>query len=175
MMKKINWLFIVAGTFMMLYIMVRTGKPLETAATPWGILNLEFAFNVANANAVIKTWALQQTGNISHVKIAIQNTWLDFIFLFFYALFLFYSCKTIAESFEGPLQTMGKFLAMGALNAGLLDIAENAGMLLMLNGFSSNGIALLTSICSFIKWMLALSALLYVLIFGPLYLLKKYK
>jgi len=167
MMKKINWLFLVAGTFIMMYIMASTGRSLNTPATPLGILNLEFAYNSYRANAVIEAWAPIDSNGIDNISVAIKNTWLDFIFLFFYSLFLFYACKSIAESFTGFIYKLGLLFAMGALNAGLLDIAENAGMLITLNGFSTGSMALFTTICSVIKWVLALSALVYVLLAGP--------
>ena len=174
MMKKINWLFLVAGTFIMLYVMASTGKSLNTAATPLGIVNLELAYNHSKAHAVIAAWAHSNSKNgIDNIKVAIKNTWLDFIFLFFYSLFLFYSCKTLADLFTGFIHKLGMFLAMGALNAGLLDIGENAGMLITLHGLSTNSISLFTAICSALKWILALSALAYILLTGPFALYKK--
>jgi len=173
MMKTINWLFIIAGTFIMMYVMMVTGKTLKTPATPLGILDLEFAYNSSKTAHVVKAWSAINPANIDNIKVAIRNTWLDFIFLFFYSLFLFYCCRSIAESFSGFLKKTGNIFAVGALYAGLLDIAENAGMLLTLNDFSSNNIALFTTVCSVIKWLLALVALIYTLLFGPLFLLKK--
>lgn len=173
MMKIINWIFIIAGTFIMIYVMMSTGEPLKTPATPLGILNLEFAYNLPKTTHVLNAWVLTGTAEMDNIKIAIKNTWLDFIFLFFYSLFLFYSCKSIAESFSGRLQKTGKYLAIAAMYAGLLDIAENAGMLLSLNGFSSNELALFTAICATIKWILALAALAYVVLLGPIFLLRK--
>ncbi|CAN5728937.1 hypothetical protein BH11BAC4_BH11BAC4_13050 [soil metagenome] len=175
MTRTINWLFIIAGTFIMIYVMTSTGRTLKTPATPLGIVDLEFAYNTTKTDKVIKTWSITGDANVDNIKVAIKNTWLDFIFLFFYALFLFYSCKSIAESFNGFLQMLGKILAIGALNAGLLDIAENAGMLFTLNGFSSDSIAFFTTLCSVIKWLLALLALAYILLFGPLFLIRKLK
>lgn len=173
MMKTINWIFIVSGTFIMMFVMMQTGKSLKTPATPLGILDLEFAYNAYNANNVVSAWTATSPNSVNNVNVAIKNTWLDFIFLFFYSIFLFFSCKTIGERFNGVLKTIGGILAMGALNAGLLDIAENTGMLFMLNNITSNGIALFTTICAIIKWFLALAAVFYVVLFGPLYLLKK--
>lgn len=174
-MKKINWLFLVAGTFTMLFIMASTGSSLKTPATPRGILNLELAYNNSKVNTVLEAWAPNGLNRTDNIKIAIKNTWLDFIFLFFYSLFLFYACKTISESFTGFINSFGKFLAVGALNAGLLDILENAGMLITLNGFSTTSISLLTTICSVIKWILALSALVYILFIGPFFIYRKIK
>lgn len=173
MMKNINWFFIVAGTLIMVYVMSATGRSLKTAATPGGILNLELAYNKAKVTRILKAWEPGGSNQTDNIRVAISNTWLDFIFLFFYSFFLFYTCKTIAESHKGLMYRFGKVLAIGALNAGLLDIAENAGMLISLNGFTSNSIALLTAICSVIKWTLALTALAYTVILGPLYLLKR--
>ena len=175
MTKKINWLFLVAGTFIMMYIMSSTGRTLKTPATPLGILNLEFAYNNVKAQDVIHAWTPSASSRLDNIKVAIKNTWLDFIFLFFYSLFLFFACKTLSESFTGFVNKLGRFLAMGALNAGLLDIAENAGMLTTLNGFSTNSIAMFTTICSVIKWGLALSALLYVIFTGPFFIYKNIK
>lgn len=66
-------------------------------------------------------------------------------------------------------------MAMAALNAGMLDIFENAGMLFTLNNFSSNGIALFTAVCSALKWFLVLCSVLYILLAGPWVLLRKDK
>jgi hypothetical protein len=172
MMKKINWLFLVGGTFIMIYIMAVTGKSLKTPATPMGIVNLELAYNMAKTRTVLDAWSDGFT-DARNIHAAIKNTWLDFVFLFFYALFLFYACKTISESYTGFTAMLGRLMAAGALNAGLFDIAENAGMLVTLNGFPSASISLFTTVCSVIKWVLALSALAYVLLAGPLYIYKK--
>jgi hypothetical protein len=175
MMKKINWLFLVAGTFIMLYVMASTGESLTTPATPLGILHLEFAYNSSIAHEVMEAWTPTAINPVDNINVAIKNTWLDFIFLFFYSLFLFYACKSISESFTGFINKLGRLLAMGALNAGMLDIVENAGMLITLNGFFSDSISLLTAICSGIKWILALGALIYVLLVGPFFISRKFR
>ena len=169
--KKYRLLFLFAGTLVMMVVMAKTGASLKTPDTPKGILDLEFAYNAAKASAVINAW----TGIIpvDNNLIAIVNTWLDFIFIFFYALFLYYACKMFATSFNGLLHTIGGILAKGALAAGLLDVLENIGMLITLHGTISDSYTLLTFICSITKWVLALAALLYVLITGALLLYKK--
>ena len=175
MIRKINWFFIVAGTLIMMVIMMRTGESLKTPTTPMGILNLEFAYTGETASAVMSAWQTASPSGGDNIQSAIKNTWLDFVFLFFYSLFLFYACKTIAETFSGTLESLGKFLAMGALNAGLLDIAENTGMLLMLHGYTTNSLAMLTTLFAMAKWALALTALVYIIVTLPFYLYKKIK
>ena len=149
-----------AGTLAMIVVMAKTGATLKTPATPKGILDLEFAYNKAKASAVVNAWAgISPVNNIHAAKI---NTWFDFIFLLFYSLFLYHSCKLIAASFSGPLSITGHFIAKGALAAGLLDALENTGMLITLHGPISDTTTLLTFIFSIAKWMLALAAVLYV-------------
>lgn len=174
-MRNINRIFIVAGTLIMMFVMATTGRTLKTKSTPLGIINLELAWNSSRADHVLTAWSVPAPGNIDNIKVAIQNTWLDFIFLFFYSLFLFYLCLQIAENSRGLTRFSGKLMAMAALNAGMLDICENAGMLLTLNNFSSNGITLFTAVCSALKWVLVACSILYILIFGTLSLLKRNK
>lgn len=170
MIKKINLLFLFTGTLVMLFVMAYTGKPLKTAATPIGILHLEFAFNKTQARAVLNAWDTTSTGGIYLLGQAKKNTWLDFIFLYFYSSLLFYCCKTISEINTGFTRRLGKWLAVAALIAGLCDILENTGMLLVLNNYLYNFICLGTVIFSSLKWTLIIPAFCYILVLGPAYL-----
>ena len=157
-MKKYTIPFFLIGSLVMVYVMTKTGAPLKTPGTLHGILDLEFAYNTAKASTVINAWT--SSGSIAAAKL---NTWLDFLFLFFYSFFLFFACKIIAQIFDGAIAKAGHLIAKGALLAGLLDILENTGMLLTLNGHTSASIAFLTTFFSVIKWALALVAVLYIL------------
>jgi hypothetical protein len=160
-MKKYSLLFLLLGTLVMIVVMTKTGATLKTPATPKGILDLEFAYNTSKADIVTTAWAPTETiNNIGAAKI---NTLLDFIFLFFYALFLFFTCKKMARLSNGAFSKAGMLLANGALAAGFLDVLENAGMLYTLSGPASGTVALFTTICSAIKWVLALLAAVYCL------------
>lgn len=160
-----------AGVLAMIIVMAISGATLKTPATPNGILNLEFAYNSAKATYVINAW----TGiiPIDNVFAAIINTWLDYIFLFFYSLFLYHLCKWLSNYFSGTLLMTGRFLAKVALVAGTLDILENTGMLITLHGHISDITTLLTALFSVTKWLLVLAILLYILITGTLILYKK--
>jgi len=126
-----------------------------------GILDLEFAYNSAKTTAVMEAWA--PNNSVDNISVAKKNTCLDFIFLFFYSIFLFLASKAISRSFGGRFGRAGKWIARGALLAGLLDIFENTGILLTLSGKGSDAIAFCTTFSSVIKWALALLAVLYVL------------
>ena len=159
------------GSLVMVIIMAKTSTTLKTSATPLGILNLEFAYSSTKAGIVLNAW--QPNEKIDNIEVATFNTWLDFIFLFFYSLFLFTGCKILSANYSGTIQNAGLMLAKGAILAGLLDIVENVGMLFTLHGNSNNVILLLTTAASIIKWILALAAVAYLLVFGAGYLARK--
>jgi hypothetical protein len=170
-MKKYALLILLLGTVIMIVIMGKTGAPLKTAATPKGILNLEFAYDTAKTNTVIQAWSAGDNNNkISDAQI---NTYLDFIFIFFYALFLFFTCDKIARISKSKT---GSMIANGIIWAGLLDVLENAGMLMTLSGKVSGTVAFMTTFFSVLKWTLVIAAVLYVFIgFIQLLLTKKIK
>ena len=151
--------------------MAKTGATLKTPATPKGIIDLEFAYTGAKASAIINSWS--STGAINNVRVAKINTWLDFIFLFFYSFLLYNACKLLAGNFSGFIFSMGQIIAKGALAAGICDVLENAGMLLILQGHISDAFTMLTFIFSIIKWILAFAAVFYVLAGGLLLFYRK--
>lgn len=149
--------------------MAQTGAALKSDVTPLGIIDLEFAYNTTKAKAVIDAWSPTIYEPAGKIKTATVNTWLDFIFLFFYSFFLFFACTDIARIIQGPVAKAGNILAKAALLSGFFDVLENAGMLLTLGGRLSANITFLTTFFSVIKWVLVLFAILYVLT-GSLYL-----
>ncbi len=138
--------------------MAKTGAVLKTPEAPMGILNLEFAYNTSKTTLIINSWA--SISSVDIITAAKNNTYWDFLFLFFYALFLWYSCKKIAKLNNSKI---GFIIAKGALVAGVLDIGENIGMLVTLFNQPSNTIAILTTILATIKWVLVIIAVLYLL------------
>ncbi len=154
----------------MMVVMSKSGAVLKTATTPQGILNLEFAYNTSKTKNIINAWQLSSQPD--KLQAAINNTFYDFVFLFFYAGFLFLACKKIAATIKGPVAKAGNYIASSALLAGIFDALENTGMLLTLYGHTSNSIAFLTVIFSVIKWVLAIIAVVYALT-GILYWLYK--
>jgi hypothetical protein len=170
-LKNRRLIILLAGTLLMTAVMTIHGASLKTPGTPKGILNLEFAYNTAQASSVLNVWAATSaTNNIIQAK---MNTWLDFIYLFFYSLFFFDACQLLASSFSGSIRITGNLLAKGALIAGLLDILENTGMLLTLNGQLSEYTTLLTFIFSISKWALVIAAIMYVALMGSLLVKRK--
>ncbi|MBL0146890.1 MAG: hypothetical protein IPP48_15395 [Chitinophagaceae bacterium] len=158
-MKKLTIPVLFIGTLVMITVMAKTGASLKTSTTPKGILNLEFAYDTVKTNTILNAWAA--TPAVNNIEAAKNNTYYDFLFLSFYALFLFFICKKIAQLNHSKI---GLLIANGALAAGVLDIAENLGMLATLSNHSSNTIALFTTFFAAVKWVLAIIAVLYVLV-----------
>ena len=163
-MKKYIILFFLIGSLAMAAVVSMNGSSLKTPATPNGILNLEFAYNSAKTAEVMNAWA--SGSSVDNIARATQNTWLDFIFILFYSIFLFLASEAISGSFGGKFGRAGNWIAKGALLAGGMDLLENTGMLLTLAGKGSDAIALCTFICSVIKWGTVMIAILYVLTGG---------
>lgn len=171
-MRKYFFLFIFIGTLLMIVVMQHTGASLKTVTTPYGILDIEFANTVSRANEVIDSW--EKTGNPDNIQVAKLNTELDFIFLLFYSIFLSMSCRSVAVLYTGIAGTLGLIASFGAIAAGVLDILENAGILLMLHGHIYPWVTLLTFAVSVTKWVLALMAVLYLVIGGGAYLIRQF-
>ena len=166
-MKKILLPLFLVGTVTMMVIMAQTSALLKTPAAPMGIINLELANTIVKTNAILNSWA--PTTTTDKIETAKINTYNDFLFLFFYAGFLFLLCKTIAANIDGVFKKAGRILATATLLAGFCDVLENIGILFSLNQLISPVVSFCTALFSVIKWGLVTIAILYA-VFGLLVL-----
>lgn len=162
-------LLLLLGTLVMMIVMAKTGASLKTKDTPLGIINLELPFTKLKADSVLNSWKIAtNTKGIVNTEVAKINTQWDFLFILFYSLFLFTAATKLSANFNGGFGNAGKNLGKAAFIAAALDIAENIGMFQMLDGNITDGIALFTSICSAIKWLLVIAIVLFMLLTAPL-------
>ena len=167
-------IFFFTGTLAMIFVMGKTGKGLNKQKdTPAGIINLELAYNTSLTEKVMNAWEATPIQPVDYISVAKNNTWWDFLFLLMYSPFLFLACKQSASKFYGIAGTLGKKIAIGAIIAGLLDSGENAGMLFTLSGNQSPGVAMITAVCSGIKWLLVIISVLYLLVAGTGLIIRK--
>lgn len=119
---------LVIGCFML-------GPILRTKAAPHGIVSLELAGDVKQAQSVINSWDDKAR------QFAFKSTLLDFLFIVAYSTALGLACvlahKVYADT--GALAILGApwigtLLAWGLTAAGALDIIENVALLIMLGG-----------------------------------------
>ena len=161
-LKKSTFYFLLAGTTIMIFLMLISGHELKTAATPLGIIDLELASSKAAVQNILDVWSGDTFSGKNLLQQARNNTLLDFIFLLFYASFLYSVCKLLARSFahKNIWQKVLSSFAVMALLSGLLDVVENTGMLFSLYLPPSENIALITSAASYLKWFTVFSTLI---------------
>ncbi|MEO6404860.1 MAG: hypothetical protein ABIY51_03965 [Ferruginibacter sp.] len=163
-------------SLVMVFVMNESGKPLKTPITPLGIINLEVAANINRVTEVQHTWK-----DAYLIKTAITNTCYDFAFLVCYASLFYFCCRQVAKQFsiysiKGKLSTLFSY---SAILAGIMDLFENTGMLLSLNGHISNAVTMFTFTASLIKWILVAGCIIWLMSSGIILLyrllLGKYK
>ncbi len=171
-MKSIYLVFILfAGTIIMIGVMRWHANSLtKTASTKAGIVALEFAKTKQRADEITNTWS-----NAGLQQHAINNTYIDFIFILFYSLFLFSANWLFSIKQYSVSKKITQFIALCGLTAGLLDIIENFFLLKMLHLNISNGEAYITWWLAAVKFTFVAIALLSILINPVLLLLRKPK
>lgn len=163
---KRNLTIAAIGTFLMILVMQWQGAALKTTGAELGIIQLEFANTPAKLHALLAIW------DIGTVK---MNTWLDFVFIVSYVLFL--SIASAYTALKWPeksfLRKTGLLLVRVAFVAGVFDIAENLLMLQSITGNYTNASLQLTYYCAAIKFSLIGLILLYLVTGLPNSLRKK--
>lgn len=152
------------GTITLIIILQQQGKVLRTPKTKWGIVSLELAKTKEEADIVLNTWEQEI---INGTSIARKNIRLDFIFIFFYSLYLFAACRKIRYHSQKWQKKAGKNFAYMALAAGCFDVAENILMLKALNGNYDVITTLITFVCAVTKFALAGFAVVYIFLGFP--------
>jgi hypothetical protein len=155
-MKRNQWLYGILLVVMIL-IMQGQGHVLKIASSPHGIIDLEFANTPAKLHAVLSGW------DAATVRL---NIWLDFLFIVTYVLVL--STSSIAAASLGANNSFwnrtGQFFSRAAFLTGMLDVAENLLMLNSIAGNFSTATLELTAVCATLKFILAGTNLIYLLL-----------
>lgn len=154
-------------------IVLYTGAPLQSNATPGGILELELAGSYKKVQFLLDKWKSGASDGMDLIATAKTNTYLDFLFPLFYAPFLYGFARRLSKQAKRKnyfYSILHKF-AEAALIAGVLDFLENGGMLLSLFQYGSPMVTLFTLAMSSIKWLLiiVLIALILVALAAKLY------
>jgi hypothetical protein len=120
MTRKFDRIFFGAGLLALLFMVVMAvqGHPLKTAATPAGILSLEFAKTNERVLEILHAWAyLNNT--------ALWNTLIDFAFMLSYGFFFSRAVKYLAELRVPFVYRHSKAFQKLAWLPTLLDAIEN--------------------------------------------------
>ncbi|MBX9784761.1 MAG: hypothetical protein K2X48_15845 [Chitinophagaceae bacterium] len=159
MKAKLLLLILFLGTVAMIAVMRWHGAPLITPVSKAGIVSLELAKSTEQATIIINQW---QQNNL--IQQAINNTYIDFVFIIFYALFLYAYCFYISIKQQPWAGAISRTLALAALTAGLCDVIENYCMLQMLQGSVTSAHAFLSWLFAVIKFGLLMAVILWSLL-----------
>lgn len=130
--------------------------------SPAGIVSLELAQTKERTDLIVQAWAAHSSQNV--VQHAVQNTQIDFVFLVFYSLLLFVLCYNCSLQQSGIQQIISQLLSIGALKAGLLDVAENLLLLHSLEGHRTDLVAGITWLLASVKFVLVAVVILWLMV-----------
>ena len=111
-----------------IWMLMRPTEAALKSASPYGVMELEFAWTVEQINQIFGAWTddlLVQELNV---------TLLDYGFLVAYSIFL--ACITLLLSrklLSGRIQLVGLYMALIPFVAALFDAIENLNLILMLS------------------------------------------
>ncbi|MHA1129806.1 MAG: hypothetical protein ACTSRC_10985 [Candidatus Helarchaeota archaeon] len=140
-----------------------------TAASGYGILDLEFAFNQSTATTILAAWGPTLSPTV------ILGTYLDFLYIVSYSVLIMGVALLLIRKLEDRLQTVGMIISISGFIAGVFDVVENINLINMLNNPASfsSFVPTLASICASIKFFLIFAALGFALIALLVMLLKR--
>lgn len=153
-------LFLFTGTMLLFLVMRWHGKLLaQLPETKAGIVSLEFAKTKQRADEIVNNW--KNNGLQQH---AISNTSLDYLFIFFYGIFLFAANWMISLRLKNPYKNISQAIAFFGLTAALFDVIENFFLFKML-AFSCTDIEIISTWwLAACKFLLAAIAVLWIII-----------
>jgi hypothetical protein len=97
----------------------------------YGILNLEFAWTVEQAELIFTSWG--STGMVLQEA----GVYWDFIYIVGYVLFAFGGILLVTRKVSGNFQKMGLYVSFIAVLSGFFDVIENMFLLIMLQNPST--------------------------------------
>ncbi len=159
------------GVIILLTINILIFEDIAKAFYPYGILDFEFAWTKEQIILIFTTWgplgmALQTTG-----------VYWDFLYIFGYAIPLFALILFFSRKLEDRVATIGFYMSLTPIVAGIFDLIENINLLIMLNmtpDFASF-VPLITSISATIKFGFLIVGAIFFLVALVLFIIKKIK
>lgn len=112
------------------------------------IVQFEFTWNSAAADALIHSWSTEQQLR------AAFSLGLDFLYLPLYSTTIALACLWATEGRPESWQAAGRWFAWGAWGAAVFDAVENLALYRLLLGPATDAAALLSSLCATAKFTL---------------------
>ncbi len=154
--RRHQLLLVSLATLVLMLALGELGKPLTTAAAPYGIVSIELAPSAEEAAHILASWDTE----------ALQAAWLvqalDLLYPLAYAAWFSLACAALARRLPASLLARsGHWLARWIWLAAGFDYLENAGICMQLWRGASAFWAPLTFAASLPKWILVAAAALY--------------
>ena len=149
-------------------------RPVETelkSLTPYGVMELEFAWTMAQIDKILTAWGS------SLILKELGVTFLDFGFLVFYSIALAGVTLILTRKvFNETMSNWGYRITLVPFLAAIFDVIENINIIFMLTSPSSfpTFAPLVTSICATIKFSLLVGTVIFWLV-GCIHILLKRK
>ena len=140
--------------------MTRLGAPLETAASPRGIIDFELAGTEARAAEILAAWDER-----AREAARAQTRADDFLYIPVYVLALSAAAGAVATRVRSrTLARLGVALAWAMFPAGLFDLVENRQMMAELESGADGELAELARTMAQIKFAIVYATLAYALV-----------
>ncbi len=157
-------------TVLLMVVFAVTGAPLTTEAAPYGVVSLELAGTVENAQQILNSW-----NGDAQIRAAF-GLGLDYLFMVVYASTIAFGCGMTArvlERREWPLARWGTLLSWGVLLAAILDSIENFGLTAIIFGSVVSPWPEIARWCAVFKFALIFIGIVYVIYGGVVALVER--
>jgi hypothetical protein len=152
-------LLIIALLGLVIFILINQliFSPLGRLVVPYGILDFEFAWTSEQVQVIFAAWG---PGGI---LLQLNGVYWDFLYILGYVLFIFSCIVLVSRRLTGKLQTIGLYMSLTPILAGLFDVIENINLIIMLinpTGFQSI-VPVLASTFALMKFAVLLVGIIY--------------
>jgi hypothetical protein len=140
-------------------------------STGYGVIEFEFAWTSEQINRIFKAWGSEGKKKEAYV------TYIDFIFIPCYSLFMAGCILLVTRKLEGKIQKIGLYMTIMPFIAGIFDVIENINLLLMLtdDSFVWSLSPFIASLCATIKFSLIFIAIIFFILALIILLIKRFK
>jgi len=159
------------GVVILLTINMMIFEPLTAKVPFYGILDFEFAWTKERILTIFSQWG--DPGMAFHA----EGVYWDFLYIFGYAIPLFALILFLSRRFENQIATIGLFMSLTPILAGVFDVIENIQLLIMLNDAANFAefVPLIASLSATIKFGLLLVGAIFFVIALILFIIRKIK
>ena len=156
--KRVFFIFLAATLLVMGVFRLVLDPPLQTEATPSGIVSFELAGSQAKADEIIASW------DATAQLYAAFGLGFDFLFMPVYATAIALGVLLAAGRHPGKFASLGAWVGWGAFVAAIFDAAENVCLFNLLLGNSAANYAGLAAFYATVKFGLILLGIGYALV-----------